>query len=223
MAGIEEVESPGDAGVVSAGSTNERGNPGDAGVACAGSTSGMCCPTQSQAKNEEFAPKMDLSEFEHEPLKSINLKKIGEQRSIENVEKLALMLIKYKHLLSNGELGCSHKSKCQARHPMHNHDNIGQSPRSSQGQLDATPRRLKVYMSEIVKKAKEGVIEPSRAPWYSNALLDRKDGKIRMVTDYRALNKVTIKDSYPMSRIQERHGRSTRPSLAHWHGLCPSL
>ena len=58
-------------------------------------------------------------------------------------------------------------------------------------------------MSEIAKKAKEGVIEPSRAPWCSNALLVRKDGKIRMVIDSRALNKVTIKDSCPMPRIQD--------------------
>ena len=47
------------------------------------------------------------------------------------------------------------------------------------------------------------MIEPSRAPWCSNALLVRKDGKIRMVIDYRALNKVTVKDSYPMPRIQD--------------------
>ena len=45
-------------------------------------------------------------------------------------------------------------------------------------------------MKAIGDKEKEGVIEPSRAPWCSNALLVRKDLKIRMVIDYRALNKV---------------------------------
>lgn len=34
-------------------------------------------------------------------------------------------------------------------------------------------------------------------------VLVRKDGKTRMAIDYRQLNKVTIKDSYPMSRIQD--------------------
>ena len=143
MAGIEKVESPGDPGVVSAGSTTERGNPGDAGVVSAGSRPGMCRPTQPQAKNEEFAPKMDWSEFEHEPLKSINLIEIREQRSIEDVEKLALSLIKYKHLLSNGELNfrtnpnVKHDTQCTVTTTHRT------TPSSPQGEPDATPRRLR--------------------------------------------------------------------------------
>ena len=47
---------------------------------------------------------IDWSEFEVEPLKSVNFTELKEQRSKEEVEKLAQLLIKYKHLLSNGEL-----------------------------------------------------------------------------------------------------------------------
>jgi hypothetical protein len=65
------------------------------------------------------------------------------------------------------------------------------------------PEENKAYMKAIGDKEREGVIEPSRAPWCSNALLVRKDGKIRMVIDYRQLNKVTVRDSYPMPRIQD--------------------
>src|SRR4051812_15997659 len=50
------------------------------------------------------------------------------------------------------------------------------------------------------KKIEQGIVEPSYAPWCPNSLLVRKDGKIRMVIDYRSLN---IRDSYPMPRIQE--------------------
>ena len=55
----------------------------------------------------------------------------------------------------------------------------------------------------VDKGVREGVIEPSSAPWCSNAILIRKDGKVRMVIDYRQLHKVTIRDSYPMPRIQD--------------------
>ncbi len=49
----------------------------------------------------------------------------------------------------------------------------------------------------------QGIVEPSRAPWSSNTVFVRKDGKTRMAIDYRQLNKVTIKDSYPMPRVQD--------------------
>ena len=159
-------------------------------------------PTQSHAKNEGFVSKVDWSEFEHEPLKSVNLKELREQRSIEDVEKLALLLIRYKHLLSNGELdfrtnpNVKHDTQCTITTTTDN-------PKITARGTRCNPEETKVYMNEIAKKAQEGVIEPSRAPWCSNALLVRKDGKIRMVIDYRALNKITVKDSYPMPRIQD--------------------
>ena len=47
---------------------------------------------------------VDWSEFEKEPLRSVDLKELKEQRSVEDVEKLAHLLIKYKHILSDGSL-----------------------------------------------------------------------------------------------------------------------
>jgi hypothetical protein len=45
----------------------------------------------------------------------------------------------------------------------------------------------------------KGVIETSNSPSSSPiALLRKKDGTIRFCTDYRKLNDVTIKDSYPI-------------------------
>ena len=50
---------------------------------------------------------------------------------------------------------------------------------------------------------REYVWKPSKAPWCSNTVFVRKDGKTRMAIDYRQLNKVTVKDCYPMPRIQD--------------------
>ena len=46
------------------------------------------------------------------------------------------------------------------------------------------------------------VIEPAASPWASNIVLIRKkDGSLRFCVDYRQLNALTYKDSYPLPRI----------------------
>ena len=56
----------------------------------------------------------------------------------------------------------------------------------------------KVFM-ELLDK---GYIRPSSSPWGSPVLLvEKKDGSLRMVVDYRGLNEVTIKNKYPLPMI----------------------
>ena len=56
-------------------------------------------------------------------------------------------------------------------------------------------------LKNMLKKA---VIEPSSSPWTSPTVLVRKkDGSTRFCVDYRKLNEVTVKDSYPLPRIDD--------------------
>jgi hypothetical protein len=69
-------------------------------------------------------------------------------------------------------------------------------------------RQPKVYKDEIEKNIKEllklGHIRPSSIPFSSSiVLVKKKDGTLQMCIEYRALNKKTIKNRYPIPRIDE--------------------
>ena len=49
-----------------------------------------------------------------------------------------------------------------------------------------------------------GFIRLSKSPYGAPVLfVKKKDGKLRMCIDYRELNKITIKNKYPLPRIDE--------------------
>nr|AAX96624.1 retrotransposon protein, putative, Ty3-gypsy sub-class [Oryza sativa Japonica Group]ABA92970.1 retrotransposon protein, putative, Ty3-gypsy subclass [Oryza sativa Japonica Group] len=57
---------------------------------------------------------------------------------------------------------------------------------------------------QIEELESKGYVRPSSSPWGAPLLLvKKKDGSERMVIDYRALNEVTIKNKYPLPRIDD--------------------
>ena len=68
---------------------------------------------------------------------------------------------------------------------------------------------LEQNLKEQVDHWKEqGVIEPSSSPWSFPLLaVPKKNGKTRWCVDYRRLNDVTIKDSFPLPQIEDNLAR----------------
>jgi hypothetical protein len=60
---------------------------------------------------------------------------------------------------------------------------------------------LKKQIDELLDK---GYIRPSTSPWAAPVLfVEKKNGTKRMCIDYRSLNEVTVKNKYPLPRIED--------------------
>ncbi|MCO5552532.1 hypothetical protein L7F22_006044 [Adiantum nelumboides] len=59
-------------------------------------------------------------------------------------------------------------------------------------------------MSQVNELVQKGMVRPSSSPFCSPVLLvHKKDGTYRMCVDYRALNKLTVKNQFPVPRIED--------------------
>ncbi|UYV77521.1 K02A2.6-like, partial [Cordylochernes scorpioides] len=110
---------------------------------------------------------------------------------------------KLEHLLCQYEdvFATSPKDVGRTNVTQHRIDTGGATP------VKQLPRRLPMTRRDEVAKlieemAEQDVIEPSSSPWASPVVLvKKKDGSTRFCVDYRRLNDLTKKDSYPLPRI----------------------
>ncbi|UYV63821.1 hypothetical protein LAZ67_2005754 [Cordylochernes scorpioides] len=67
-----------------------------------------------------------------------------------------------------------------------------------------SPKERNIINEQIQYMLKEGVIRPSSSPWaFPVILVKKRDGSWRFCVDYRKLNNVTVKDVYPIPRIDD--------------------
>ena len=68
----------------------------------------------------------------------------------------------------------------------------------------AGPKAREFENAEVQHMLKDTVIEPAQSEWASPVVIaPKKDGTLRFCVDYRKLNDLTVKDSYPLPRIDE--------------------
>ncbi|GJR84841.1 putative reverse transcriptase domain-containing protein [Tanacetum coccineum] len=64
------------------------------------------------------------------------------------------------------------------------------------------PSEMEELSTQLQELSNKGFIRPSSSPWGAPVLfVKKKDGSFRMCIDYRELNKLTIKNRYPLPRI----------------------
>ena len=87
---------------------------------------------------------------------------------------------------------------------------------------------IRLSATELVELKKQltncrsaGFIQPCKSPFGAPILfVKKKDGTMRMCVDYRALNNITIKNSYPLPRVDELFDRLQGAQLLHARSTC---
>ncbi|GBM66381.1 Retrovirus-related Pol polyprotein from transposon 412 [Araneus ventricosus] len=140
------------------------------------------------ARPQEFSESLRL------PLILENLEGLNEEQRTAVKE----LLQEFQNLFSTSDSDVGRCNMTQHRINTGNHPPIKQYPRS-------LPLAKKEEAERLVKEMVDnGIIEESSGPWASPiVLVKKKDGSTRFCVDYRKLNEITIKDSYPLPRIDD--------------------
>ena len=108
------------------------------------------------------------------------------------------LLTKYSDLFAKSNTDRGHT------HLVQHKINTGNNPPFKQRPRHLPLSQRQAERDEIDKMLSSGVIEESESPWASPVVLvKKKDGSIRYCIDYRRLNDLTVKDSYPLPLTQD--------------------
>ena len=111
-----------------------------------------------------------------------------------------------QHTVFHDEIG-----HCKVGPPLHIETN---GPPIKQRAYRQPLLKRKIVEEEIGKMLADNVIRPSNSPWASLiTLMPKKDCSTRFCVDYRKVDALTEKDSYPLTNIQELFDTLGRASV----------
>ena len=149
-------------------------------------------PTSTDRKEEFDTENSVLSKSDDEWIHDVNL----DHLEAETQHRIQSLLRKHASMW-NGELGELSITK-------HRIDLQENAKPAYQAPYRAGKQSRDIERQEVDRMLKAGVIEPATSEWASPVvLITKKDGSIRFCVDYRKLNALTVKDSYPLPRMDE--------------------
>ncbi|GBM73773.1 Retrovirus-related Pol polyprotein from transposon 297 [Araneus ventricosus] len=136
----------------------------------------------------------EFSGIQHLPSTMGNLEILNEEQR----RAVRKSLKEFQNLFSTCDADVGRCNMTQYRINTGDHPSIKQYPRR-------LPLARKEEADHLVKEMVDnGIIEESSGPWASPiVLVKKKDGSTRFCVDYRKLNEITKKDSYPLPRIDD--------------------
>ena len=147
----------------------------------------------SENKDSNKPEILDLPEH-LEPL----IQNASSELTCEEKQRLRQLIIQYQDIFMqpDGKLGQTHIVEHEINTGNHK-------------PIKLPPRRIPIFKrnavdQELDKMLADGIIEPSDSPWSAPiCLVKKKDGSCRFCIDFRKLNAVTLKDAYPLPRIDD--------------------
>ncbi|GKF97248.1 hypothetical protein Tco_0293069, partial [Tanacetum coccineum] len=86
------------------------------------------------------------------------------------------------------------------------------------------PSKMKELSEQLKDLSDKGFIRPSSSPWGASVLfVKKKDGSFRMCIDYRELNKLTVKNHYPLPKIDDLFDQLQGSSVYSKIDLCYAI
>jgi hypothetical protein len=109
-----------------------------------------------------------------------------------------------KTLLKNQDLFDKSQTKYGAAKGVYHSIDTGNAKPTCQPPHRVSPKERQVIKGLTDEMLQNGVIQHSVSPWASPiVLVKKKDGKHRFCIDFRNLNKITVRDVYPIPRIED--------------------
>ena len=158
---------------------------------------GTCLGKVYEAKPIQLPTTNQINQEETEPnVVEQMMSNLQDELTSEQRDKIRALLEEYRSILSVNDHDIGRTQLVEHTINTGDHQPIRQP-------LRRQPFQHQEYIDEETERMLEyGIIEPAASPWASNVILvKKKDGSLRFCVDYRQLNSITIKDSYPLPLI----------------------